>query len=274
MFVPLALFCAGVATDDYRTVEWKRVEHPTHSFFTANIHYEWCTINEAFLVAKMRQRLAPVAGRCNTVDVGMNDGFYTMLMAAYGCQVRAFDVQQMCTAIARESLTRNDFAERVTITRALVTDVHESHVNVSFPNVSTCDGGFHADAKLFRKTGHLGLRTSTTVSLPTVRLDHVAGENETVDVLKIDAEGMDGTVLTGAKGLLRARRVSAIFFEVDKANRARIRRVLQIAFASGYRARYIGPRQCGGAMTSISAFDATNRRDCVDMELELVTAPT
>ena len=45
--------------------------------------------------------------RCLFVDVGMNDGFYTQMVASLGCRVISFEIQSNCISIAENAARLN-----------------------------------------------------------------------------------------------------------------------------------------------------------------------
>ena len=53
------------------------------------------------------------------IDVGANEGFYTMLAAAHGCRVLAFEPQPGCAETLAETWRRNERAERECIIDSL-----------------------------------------------------------------------------------------------------------------------------------------------------------
>ena len=85
------------------------------SYVTSSVHYEWCMNSERLQVDSFVAELTNRSGHCTVIDVGMNDGFYTMLSAAMGCKVYAFEVQQMCVEIAYDFVARNHFEDTVHI---------------------------------------------------------------------------------------------------------------------------------------------------------------
>lgn len=124
------------ASTSLRGVTWRRYTSAVTSilsFVSSSVHFDWCTVREDFQVRRMehilsRARDRPSPSHC--IDVGMNDGFYTMLMAASGCIVNSFEVQPLCVDIAHMSLKQNDFGENVTIHTRPVSHRHEEKLTI------------------------------------------------------------------------------------------------------------------------------------------------
>ena len=64
---------------------------------------------------------------------------------------------------------------------------------------------------------------ATTPSMViVVPLDELLYDTEHIDVLKIDVEGFDTSVLEGCRNLLKAKRISTIFYEQNHPRMAAI----------------------------------------------------
>ena len=83
-------------------------------FVSSSIHFWWCMVGERFQVDSIVEYLREREhSECVAVDVGMNDGFYSMLFASLGCRVYAFEVQRLCVQVALKSIERNRIGPHV-----------------------------------------------------------------------------------------------------------------------------------------------------------------
>ena len=183
------------------------------SYFTSSIHYDWCMVNERFQVDSFVDELTNNKGHCVVIDVGMNDGFYTMLSAALGFRVYGFELQDVCVQIAYDFLKRNQFEDRVIILNKPVS-AHNNYV-IPIPLSKACDGGFSFSGRFTNATrgiplGHLSLPVGDKKEFHTIALDTFVPSGTKVDILKIDTEGHEPQVLEGAMGLIRARAICKI----------------------------------------------------------------
>ena len=261
-----------------RDVTWRKYTSAVTSilsFVSSSVHFNWCTVNEDFQVRRMEQILSRTRDRpfpSHCIDVGMNDGFYTMLMAASGCIVNSFEVQPLCVDIAHVSLEKNDFRDNVTIHSRPVSDRHEEELVIQMGR--GCDGGFNIRGKLGQKMGHLKEALDHNVSFRGIALDSlIMHSGHDIKLLKIDTEGHDFKVLSGALRLIRSRKIEAIFMEMlhKVQPRAETNIVTSALFSSGYRATFIGRTDCGVATDEKTFWAiALHKRNCVDVLFEKI----
>lgn len=265
-----------VKTISMQKVTWRRYTSAVTSilsFVSSSVHFGWCTEHEYFQVRRMEQILSHARDRpfpSHCIDVGMNDGFYTMLMAASGCIVNSFEVQPLCVDIAHVSLEKNDFGDNVTIHNRLVSDRHEEKFTI--PMGRGCDGGFNIRGKLGQKMGHLQEALNHNASFHAITLDSLAMHGgHDIQLLKIDTEGHDFKVLSGACRLIRSRKIESIFIEMYPGVQPTPERnfVTSALFSSGYRATFIGRKDCGAATDEKQFWAiALHKRRCVDVLFE------
>ena len=153
------------------------------SFVSSSVHFAWCTQKEHFQLHRMERLLShirdhPSPSYC--VDVGMNDGFYTMLMAASGCVVNSFEIQPLCIDIAHVSLSRNGFQRNVTIHNRPVSAKHEQ--KLTFPLGTGCDGGYGMHGKIGHRMGHLKQVLRQNVSFYAFALDSLEHSGHDIKV--------------------------------------------------------------------------------------------
>jgi len=135
------------------------------------------------------------------VDVGANAGYFSLVWAAARADNRAiaFEPSERNVALLRRNVARNGLDERVVV-RPLA--------------LGRGTGTMAFDPGPADQTGWGGLSMSVTGTTVDVRrLDAVLEPNETVALLKIDAEGADAWVLEGCERLLVSGAVRRIVFE-------------------------------------------------------------
>ncbi|MDB6110405.1 MAG: hypothetical protein JWR69_2155 [Pedosphaera sp.] len=153
--------------------------------------YEWYLSRR--IVAMVR------CGSTRFVDVGANMGYFSLLWASLSDHARVTAVEPVARNVALLTANRdgNGLRERIKIVAAAASD--------SKGQISFAEGP--AD-----QTGWGGIAASGATQVPCVRLDEVIGD-EFIDLLKIDVEGAEALVLSGARRLLEERRIRRIVFE-------------------------------------------------------------
>jgi FkbM family methyltransferase len=136
-------------------------------------------------------------------DVGANYGYYAVMWAALSSENRvvAFEASPDNARALQRNIVLNGLTTRVAVIDKAVG--RESGFVYFQPSMNgeTGQGGL----------APTGMVTDLRVEMTT--LDDHFGPSQTIDVLKIDAEGADPLVLEGAEQLLRERRIRHIFFE-------------------------------------------------------------
>jgi FkbM family methyltransferase len=144
------------------------------------------------------------------VDVGANLGYFSLLWANARPENRviAFDASPRILPRLAKNVAANAFEDRIDIRAQAVSD-HDGEMNFDVGPADQFGWGM-----LSRSS------TSTTVSVPVVRLDEALRDVAEIALLKIDIEGADTLALLGAEGLLRERAIRTIVWEVNEANMA------------------------------------------------------
>lgn len=127
------------------------------------------------------------------VDVGAYFGIYTVLMAACGATVHAFEPARRVHEVLMRSINANGFAQPVTVHAIALSDFSG---RASF--TTELDSGN-------RLAGRDGTGGPATSEVAVDTLDHWADLHDLTGlfVIKIDAEGADGSVLSGATAVLK-----------------------------------------------------------------------
>ena len=143
------------------------------------------------------------------VDVGANVGFFTFLAARIvgpkGLVV-SFEPEPTSFSLLTRSLTRNNFLNVIPIQKSLSDVDGERTLHLS----ATSHKGLHS---IVYDSG------GPNISVPSARLDTEAARLGLghIDLLKIDAEGAEPEILSGAVQLLSKQRVSNLIFEWEHA---------------------------------------------------------
>jgi FkbM family methyltransferase len=179
--------------------------------------------SEPDLAAFLERRVEP--GHV-VLDIGAHIGEFTLLAAARGATVHAFEPDPANATLLRANVARNDFQSRVTVHEYAVSD-HEGEMRFLAhhnPSLSALWTEQHAAGP------------ASTVRVRVRRLDSI--ELSRVDVIKIDTEGAELAVLRGAARLL-ATFSPIVVFEFSPAQYARFdttpRQVLDELSRHGFR---------------------------------------
>jgi FkbM family methyltransferase len=130
-------------------------------------------------------------------DVGAHIGFWSLVAARFvgsSGLVCAFEADAENAARLRTHVVANTFSDRVLVVASAVWDRSGQVM-------------FHADgAASSRRTGHVAAEPvqGATRAIPCVSLDDFARAHRAPDVIKIDVEGAEIEVLTGARGIISA----------------------------------------------------------------------
>ena len=206
-------------TQDLRpdsTWSLKEVDLPSiPKFFVSSVHYNWVLRREMNIV----DLAVSATEKCDlALDVGMNDGFYSQLLAARGCEVHSFEIQPRCIEVSCMVTAANNFRNKINIYESPVTAKHGDVVVIPVGNTTTgsCDGGFSFHTLASETRGHLPFKRIGERRLFGVKLDELfALETRDISFMKIDTEGHEFQVLKGAMGLFERRQITSAVFEAN-----------------------------------------------------------
>jgi len=163
---------------------------------------------EMWVTRALRPRVRP--GMC-VVDIGANAGYYTLLAAHWvgpHGRVFAFEPSPRLAELLWRSIRVNGFEGWTNIEEMALSD-QPGEVELVTPGAFL---GGASIAERFSEGLEPGVeQTKTTVS--TMRLDDAIPAPQTVDVMKIDAEGAEPRILAGAAALLERSRCLTILLE-------------------------------------------------------------
>jgi len=133
------------------------------------------------------------------VDVGANIGWYTLISARIARQVHAFEPDPTAFSLLQKSVITNDLRNVI---------LHPC-----------CAMNYDGETELYlSRTGNKGNNSVVwhvsdhKIIVPCVRLDSIF-PTETIDILKIDAEGAEPQILHGAISMVRENRVKHVIME-------------------------------------------------------------
>jgi FkbM family methyltransferase len=142
-------------------------------------------------------------------DVGANIGFYSLLAARQGAQVFAFEPDVQNAESLERHVRLNSIAAKIEVIRAAV---FSTSGFVAFEPADSARG--HGNA-------HVGTKTedfNPKVEVPCTTLDDFTREHVVPDTIKIDVEGAESNVLSGAEKLFTHYRPHLICEVHDAAN--------------------------------------------------------
>ena len=153
------------------------------------------------------------------VDVGANQGLFTLIAAARNPDLRvyAFEPNPNANALLRTHIAVNDWMDRVNVSSLVVSD-QPGVVDFRVPESPyAAVGAIDAVSRA---------RSGTVVELEAVRLDDVVGDQD-VDVIKVDVEGAESLVIRGAEQTLRRTRAAVILEVLEPYDYAGAERLLR-----------------------------------------------
>ena len=112
------------------------------------------------------------------VDVGMNRGYFSLIVARMGYKVLAVEVMPSCATLAREALRLNNLTQNVNIVEAGLSRIAGGTVNSGGP----CNDGFSTVGRSSQSIK--GVELVTLMSI----LEH---HQQEVAVMKMDIEGWE-----------------------------------------------------------------------------------
>ena len=185
------------------------------------------------------------------VDVGANVGYFTLLSLALGCRVTAFEPQQHIVPLMKSSLALNhpSFARRATWLPCAAASVTDQQLELTQPSPGngrdTSDWGQVGVAAA--ATSHVpkpgcpstSSSDSSDLTCPSsilcaLSLDDAVSSSDDVLLLKIDVEGFEADVISGAQRVLRLRQARNILLEVHEGGHSLQDRVLGEIIRHGY----------------------------------------
>ena len=140
------------------------------------------------------------------LDVGANFGYHTLVAAAAGARVHAFEPVPRLRTRLENNIRRNRLVERVTVSEVAL---GASNGTAPFYLASRVDDGSHS------LIAGVPADSIEEITVPTRRLDDylTATGSEPPTLVKIDVEGAEALVLDGASALLDGPRAPTMIVE-------------------------------------------------------------
>eukprot|EP01062_Namystynia_karyoxenos_P058507 TRINITY_DN50032_c0_g1_i1.p1 TRINITY_DN50032_c0_g1~~TRINITY_DN50032_c0_g1_i1.p1 ORF type:complete len:485 (+),score=130.79 TRINITY_DN50032_c0_g1_i1:76-1455(+) len=143
------------------------------------------------------------------VDVGSNIGHYSMFGLSLGRTVYAFEpiqslISKQCESMMLTRRVKGLATVPIYIHRVAVGSRAHREINITRP--VTYLGDFDSSSVVATNVGHINTKYKTVEKVPMVRLDDVLPADLKVGVLKIDVQGLEGSVLLGAPRTLSRTR--------------------------------------------------------------------
>ncbi len=189
----------------------KAVNYSGVSFYVGPIHYDWVLNREKHVLENLYRSLSEgkqmKANTCTMIDVGTNDGFYSNMAGAMGCQVWGFEIQRRCMEIAFAALSANKLHSHVSIYHIPVSNTNNDILMLPH-STSACDGLYslgRADCPQCPKRDEA--HHYEKHRFHTVTLDAFVPRGQIINFIKIDTEGHDPEVLEGSEQLFKNHQI-------------------------------------------------------------------
>lgn len=184
---------------------------------------------ESWITLAMARALRP-GWTC--VDVGANHGYYTLVMAdAVGASGKVIAIEpnpRLCELLTR-SVIANGFEQWVVTSDRAVTDSDQSTARLVVPIDRSGSG------TLYREPAG----TDVTIEVDTLSLDTIAQMATRIDLIKIDAEGSEETILRGGTALFAQNADVIVIVEINCARYQNPVGFIEFIKQLGFPLRYI-----------------------------------
>jgi len=170
----------------------------------------------------VRQTLSPLTGH-EFWDVGANTGYYTLMLAKNFDQVTAFEPNPQAVDILRRRVSKNHCQNVRIVPVALSDSVGKSrlylHTEVREKTIGSSNS-LIPSSKVARLGGNEGKEIGSVpvVEVETATVDNLLG-NDRIDLMKIDVEGAEFMVLSGAMRSIDEGRIANLMIELHNGRR-------------------------------------------------------
>ena len=162
----------------------------------------YAPVESALVSAILRRRCGASSPPPLVLDVGANLGYFSLLAAAHGCRVRAFEPSPGLAEIVRASVALNGFGELVTVVNA---------------GVGAAPGTMRFAAAADPSISRVVADEPATAHLPLLPIVALADEiDEDVLLVKMDTEGFEPYALQGLLPACAAHRIEHIVVEIKQ----------------------------------------------------------
>lgn len=165
-----------------------------------------------FLEQPVLERWCQFAKNSNVIfDVGANAGIYSLAARASNpsATIYAFEPTPSIAQHLEETLKLNQLNSHITVHRQAVA----AESGTAFLNLFGAEQYGNEGMNFVT----LQKREGESIAVPTVSIDDFCDANQidTIDLMKIDVQGNEPTVLEGAKGRIDNGKLKTIFFELN-----------------------------------------------------------
>lgn len=131
------------------------------------------------------------------IDIGANEGFFTILAAAHGMRVHAIEPSRKNVAILQQNIQLNRLGNRITIHPIAASDSQGQTVLLE----NRINGMWNSLSSTHSNSLPLLIQRST---VPMKRLDHIIRPEDVpeIGIIKIDVEGHESAVIKGMESWL------------------------------------------------------------------------
>jgi FkbM family methyltransferase len=151
------------------------------------------------------------------IDVGANIGAWAVVLARLNpsARIHAFEPIPWTCKELQENVQMNG-ASGVNVHQSALSD-RSGTVRFDVPNTGTIFGHIASEQEVRDNR-------ASTIEVETVTLDEFCQTQgiETIEFAKIDVEGAEPLVLTGAASMIRERRIEAVYIEIAQHNLQRL----------------------------------------------------
>ena len=173
------------------------------------------------------------------VDVGANLGWFSMLAASRGYSVVAFEPQAHLVQLVKLSIALNEFSDRVVLHERPVGA--EDGIPVTLRSAAHNWGGVAVEVVQDARAAETE-RTLLTIALDTALAADasIRGSTPSVCVLKVDVEGFEPSVFSGARQTLQRTSYVLLEFRDNESGH----KALQLLEAAGFNGIVIISDEC------------------------------
>jgi FkbM family methyltransferase len=181
-----------------------------------------------------------------TVDVGANCGLYTRELARLSKRVHAFEPSRQMADLLRRTVATNVKVHEVALS---------DHHGVATLTTPTSDQGVVHGLASIEEPPEMESTSCIQQLVETARLDKAIKED--VAFVKIDVEGHELQVLSGAEELINRSRPVFLVEAEDRHRQSATRSVFDFFAARGYHGFFLR----GGEVLPVSEFDSPTMQD-------------
>ncbi|KAG2379360.1 hypothetical protein C9374_007499 [Naegleria lovaniensis] len=161
---------------------------------------------------------------CRVVDVGGNLGFFSLLSAAWGCQVKTYEVQPDMIKKIQASSVINGFEHLMTIRHRAVDSESGKFVGFALGSSDNLGSAFVYNPDENDKT----VKIETVTLNDELMTDIKDPNNNRITLLKVDVEGNEMKVFQGAGKVLKY--VDNVLVEVSRSSLLAVKLLIEHGF--------------------------------------------